>query len=100
MVLERADDLGHIRYGHELLEASWDEEAERWQTRTTGGDFTAEILVSAVGALADPSTCGTRCAIAASTASPRSSRRPRLRPTTSPRSIATARTACGPPAGA
>jgi cation diffusion facilitator CzcD-associated flavoprotein CzcO len=45
----------HLRYGHEVLEASWDEEAERWQIRTSGGDFSAEILISAVGALADPS---------------------------------------------
>jgi len=44
-----------IRYGHEVLEATWDDNADRWQIHTTGGDFTAEILISAVGALADPS---------------------------------------------
>jgi cation diffusion facilitator CzcD-associated flavoprotein CzcO len=45
----------HLRYGHEVLEASWDESTERWHIRTSRGDFSAEILISAVGALADPS---------------------------------------------
>lgn len=54
-VARRHQVTGHIRYGHEVLEAAWDEEAERWQIRTSAGDFTAEILISAVGALADPS---------------------------------------------
>ena len=43
----------HLRYGHEVLEANWDEESERWEIRTSGGDFRAEIFISAVGALAD-----------------------------------------------
>jgi cation diffusion facilitator CzcD-associated flavoprotein CzcO len=45
----------HIRFGHEVLAAAWDEAADRWRIQTTGGDFTAETLISAVGALADPS---------------------------------------------
>ena len=31
----------HIRFGHEVLEADWDEDADRWQLDTSGGDFTA-----------------------------------------------------------
>jgi cation diffusion facilitator CzcD-associated flavoprotein CzcO len=54
-VARRHDVTGHIRYGHEVLEASWDEDAERWRIQTSGGEFSAEILISAVGALADPS---------------------------------------------
>jgi cation diffusion facilitator CzcD-associated flavoprotein CzcO len=54
-VARRHDVLGHVRYGHEVLDAHWDEDAERWQIRTSAGDFSAEVLVSAVGALADPS---------------------------------------------
>ena len=54
-VARRHDVARHMRYGHEVLEAGWDEDAERWQIRTREGDFTAEILISAVGALADPS---------------------------------------------
>ncbi|HEX3691303.1 MAG TPA: NAD(P)/FAD-dependent oxidoreductase [Solirubrobacteraceae bacterium] len=54
-VAQTHDLAPHLRYGHEVLEASWDEDADRWQIRTTRGDFSAEILISAVGALADPS---------------------------------------------
>jgi cation diffusion facilitator CzcD-associated flavoprotein CzcO len=54
-VARRHDLARHIRYGHEVLDAAWDEDADRWQIRTSGGDFTAEVLISAVGALADPS---------------------------------------------
>lgn len=53
-VARRHDVAGHMRYGHEVLAARWDEEADRWQIRTSAGDFTAEILISATGALADP----------------------------------------------
>jgi cation diffusion facilitator CzcD-associated flavoprotein CzcO len=55
-VARRHDVARHIRYGHEVLEASWDEDAQRWQLRTSARDFRAEVLISAVGALADPST--------------------------------------------
>ncbi len=54
-VARRHDVLGHIRYGHDVLEAAWDEDAERWRIRTSTGELTAEVLISAVGALADPS---------------------------------------------
>jgi len=53
-VARRHDVASHMRYGHEVLQAIWNDESERWQIRTTAGDFTAEILVSATGALADP----------------------------------------------
>ena len=45
----------HIRYGHELLAADYDEERQLWAARTSAGAFTARVLISAVGALADPS---------------------------------------------
>jgi cation diffusion facilitator CzcD-associated flavoprotein CzcO len=54
-VARRHDVESHMRFGHELLEASWDDDADRWRIRTSAGDLTAEILVSATGALADPS---------------------------------------------
>ena len=34
--------------------ARWDDAARRWQVRTTAGEFRAQVLVSAAGALADP----------------------------------------------
>jgi cation diffusion facilitator CzcD-associated flavoprotein CzcO len=43
-----------IRYGHELLAADYDEGRQLWEVRTSAGAFTARVLVSAVGALADP----------------------------------------------
>ena len=53
-VARRHDVARHMRYGHEVLEAAFNEATDRWEIRTTGGEFTAEILIPAVGALADP----------------------------------------------
>ena len=44
-----------VRYRHELLSADYDERRQRWDVQTSGGSFTARVLISAVGALADPS---------------------------------------------
>src|SRR3954447_9504758 len=41
--------LPHIHFGHEVLEASWDEGAARWVVRTTRGTVRARVLVSAAG---------------------------------------------------
>ncbi|HEV7687117.1 MAG TPA: NAD(P)/FAD-dependent oxidoreductase, partial [Acidimicrobiia bacterium] len=52
-----ATDFGvrpHIRFHHEVLGAVWDEARQRWRVATTAGDFDADILVSATGALSDP----------------------------------------------
>jgi cation diffusion facilitator CzcD-associated flavoprotein CzcO len=43
-----------IRYGHELLEAHWDEQHRRWQLKASAGEFSADIVVTAVGALGEP----------------------------------------------
>jgi cation diffusion facilitator CzcD-associated flavoprotein CzcO len=52
---ERGGVLPHLRYGHEVTAAAWDSAAGRWSITTTGGDFTAEVLVSACGPLSAPS---------------------------------------------
>jgi cation diffusion facilitator CzcD-associated flavoprotein CzcO len=44
----------HIRYGHEVLDAAWDDEALRWRIRTEGGEFSARYLASGAGGLSDP----------------------------------------------
>jgi cation diffusion facilitator CzcD-associated flavoprotein CzcO len=44
-----------MRYDHELLGADWDPELGRWELETTQGRYTAAVLISAAGALADPS---------------------------------------------
>ncbi len=46
--------MPHLRLRHEVLEAAWDEEARRWSIDTTGGRFTADLLVAAPGPLSDP----------------------------------------------
>jgi cation diffusion facilitator CzcD-associated flavoprotein CzcO len=53
-VAGRHDVASRMRYGHEVLSATWSEDRARWEITTTQGDFTAEILISATGALADP----------------------------------------------
>jgi cation diffusion facilitator CzcD-associated flavoprotein CzcO len=53
-----ADDAGvrrHIRFGEELLDASWDDQRHRWTITTTGWQITADVLVDCCGALAEPS---------------------------------------------
>ncbi len=56
--LERvADEHGippHIRFGHEMLESAWSEERGLWEIHTSGGEFTAEILISGMGGLSEP----------------------------------------------
>jgi len=56
--LERcADRFGvrpHIRFDHAVESATWDDAAQRWILLTSAGSFTADLLVSAVGALSEP----------------------------------------------
>jgi cation diffusion facilitator CzcD-associated flavoprotein CzcO len=51
---ERFGILERVRFQHELREAAWDEDAQRWRLETSRGTYTADVLVSAVGALSDP----------------------------------------------
>ena len=44
-----------IKFGHEVLAARWDDTASRWQLDTTGGRYTARVLVAAAGPLNEPS---------------------------------------------
>ena len=43
-----------IRLRHDVTAATWDDAAARWQIATSQGDWTADLLVSASGALAEP----------------------------------------------
>jgi cation diffusion facilitator CzcD-associated flavoprotein CzcO len=52
-----ADEFGvrdHIRLGHEVASAAWDEDAQRWRIETSEGDFSARVLVSGMGPLNEP----------------------------------------------
>jgi cation diffusion facilitator CzcD-associated flavoprotein CzcO len=52
-----ADRFGvraHLRLGCEMRAATWVEEARLWRVETSRGDFTARVLISAVGGLSEP----------------------------------------------
>jgi cation diffusion facilitator CzcD-associated flavoprotein CzcO len=44
----------HLRLGHEVTGADWDEQAQRWRIQTSQGDFDAQVLISAGGPLSEP----------------------------------------------
>jgi cation diffusion facilitator CzcD-associated flavoprotein CzcO len=46
--------MDRFRFGTNVESASWDDEAARWRVVTSKGTVTAEVLVSAAGALSDP----------------------------------------------
>ena len=53
-----ADRFGvrpHLRFGHEVLNAQWDDDSERWRIETNQGVYTAQVFVSAMGYLSEPS---------------------------------------------
>jgi cation diffusion facilitator CzcD-associated flavoprotein CzcO len=45
----------NLRFHHEVLEARWHPGERRWAIRTTGGNYSADLLVSAHGGLSHPS---------------------------------------------
>ncbi len=56
-VRETADRRGvtpHIRLRCEMERSRWDERAGRWRIRTSQGALSCEVLVSAIGATAEP----------------------------------------------
>ncbi len=44
----------HIRFGHALTGAAWDDEHGRWNVETSRGAWTAQLLVDATGPLSHP----------------------------------------------
>jgi len=48
--------LPHVRLGTTVTGARWDDDAQRWTVETDHGDVIARVLVSAAGALSEPST--------------------------------------------
>ena len=57
-VAQESGVLDRFRFGTTVEDARWDDEATLWHIRTTGqgqsNDYTADVLVSAAGALSDP----------------------------------------------
>jgi cation diffusion facilitator CzcD-associated flavoprotein CzcO len=54
-VTERSGLRGHIRFGTEVSQASWDARAAHWLLLTSRGELTADVLISATGPLSEPS---------------------------------------------
>jgi cation diffusion facilitator CzcD-associated flavoprotein CzcO len=52
---DRFDVRRSIRFGTELRAADWHGDDRRWHLKTSTGDITADVLISATGGLADPS---------------------------------------------
>ncbi len=50
----RHDLYRHIRFGHDLTGAAWDDEQQRWNVATSQGDWTAQLLIDATGPLSYP----------------------------------------------
>lgn len=46
--------MPHVRFGHEVRGAAWDDTAQRWRIDTPRGPVIARVLVMASGALSDP----------------------------------------------
>ncbi len=55
-LVDKWDLREHLRFGAEIVEARFDDQAGSWTLRTGDGDsFTARVVISAVGGLVDPS---------------------------------------------
>jgi cation diffusion facilitator CzcD-associated flavoprotein CzcO len=46
--------LPHVRFGHEVIRASWQEDCQRWHIETGCGTFVSEVLVCCTGLHSDP----------------------------------------------
>jgi cation diffusion facilitator CzcD-associated flavoprotein CzcO len=53
-IVERFDLRRNIRLGHEVTQATWDEEAGRWELETSHGVLRARVLVTGMGPLTEP----------------------------------------------
>src|SRR4051794_19848339 len=56
-LVDVADRFGvrrHCVFGADVTAARWDDAARRWEVTTAAGRFRARVLISAAGALADP----------------------------------------------
>jgi cation diffusion facilitator CzcD-associated flavoprotein CzcO len=53
-VAEKHGIVSHMRFGHELVEAAWNDDEQVWTIETSKGTVTADVLVSGVGGLSEP----------------------------------------------
>jgi cation diffusion facilitator CzcD-associated flavoprotein CzcO len=48
------DVLEHVHLETEVLEASWDDEAQHWEVQTSAGPYVARVLIAGAGPLHEP----------------------------------------------
>ena len=53
-IAEEHGVTSHIRFGCEMERCAWEEEEGRWRVSTSRGELTCDVLVSAIGATAEP----------------------------------------------
>ena len=53
-VAERSQVMDRFRFGTSVDDATWDAGRHRWRVTTSAGALTADVVVSAAGALSDP----------------------------------------------
>ena len=53
-VAEESGVLDRFRFDAAVEDARWDDESATWHIRTAAGEWTADVLISAAGALSDP----------------------------------------------
>lgn len=46
--------MPHVRFRHDVERAVWDDAEALWRITTSGGEWTARVIVAAAGALAEP----------------------------------------------
>ena len=51
---ERYGASDHIRFGHEVTEAAWNEDEQHWALETNKGTFTASVVIGGLGPLTEP----------------------------------------------
>src|SRR6185503_12983976 len=51
---EKFDLMPHIQFGHEVTQASWNEEQGHWEIETSKGTITARVAVGGQGGLSEP----------------------------------------------
>jgi cation diffusion facilitator CzcD-associated flavoprotein CzcO len=51
---QRFGVMDHVRFGHEVRDAAWDDDAQRWRIETSQGTLIAQALVLGTGPLSEP----------------------------------------------
>src|SRR5213076_1646044 len=46
--------LPYVRFEHEVQEATWDVDANRWRLETSQGPYTADVVITGMGGLSEP----------------------------------------------